>query len=271
MKGLLNSWRIPLIAVGFLVVGIQGLIIGSILIPLLRRVSDPEQVELRSQRLIQRGWRVLVRYLRWTGLVHVHVHGLENVRPGCMLVANHPTLIDTPVVVSMLPQVDCIISPSYSHIFAIRRAIAGAGYLSSDQGLLLVETAAARLRRGRILLIYPEGTRSPEVGAHPLHRGAAHIALRAGCDVVPVVLTAEPRTLVKGRAWYHAADRPIEYTIRVGEPIEPRPRIEPGESRARAAKRVTAQLQEVLGKGIGTLSAGPSGAREASQQSRRII
>ena len=68
-------------------------------------------------------------------------------------------------------------------------------------GAHAVRHAVERLRAGHSVVVYPEGTRTPAEGLRPFQRGAAHIALRAGCDVVPVCITVTPRALMQGQGW----------------------------------------------------------------------
>jgi 1-acyl-sn-glycerol-3-phosphate acyltransferase len=59
-----------------------------------------------------------------------------------------------------------------------------------------------RLADGQSVLVFPEGTRSPEQGLHELQRGAFEIARRTGVPVVPILITAAPPWLMKHQPWW---------------------------------------------------------------------
>ena len=128
------------------------------------------------------------------------------------------------------------------------RTIAAAGYLRAASGSALVREAASRLRAGRSIVVYPEGSRSPLEGLRPFQRGIAHIALRAGCDIVPVVISVKPRWLMRGRAFRNLPEEIPEWQIEVGPPIRPADYAQPGESRKEVARRITAMLQDYFEK-----------------------
>jgi 1-acyl-sn-glycerol-3-phosphate acyltransferase len=117
-----------------------------------------------------------------------------------------------------------------------------AGYLVNEEGQLLVESAVSRLRDNRSLLLFPEGTRSPQGGLGPFQRGAAHIALKSRRELLPVVITCDPPTLLKGQKWYEVPDRPAHLTLRVENPILPAEHRDAGTSPALAARRLTNEV-----------------------------
>ena len=128
-------------------------------------------------------------------------HDIDKLRePGLLVVANHPTLLDAVFLMSFMPQADCVVKASHYDNFWLSGAARGAGYIPNRSGPQLVEECAERLRRGRSVLIFPEGTRSPKNGLGTFARGAAHIALRAGSDLVPVTIECDPATLYRGKA-----------------------------------------------------------------------
>jgi 1-acyl-sn-glycerol-3-phosphate acyltransferase len=73
------------------------------------------------------------------------------------------------------------------------------------------------LGRGEAFGIYPEGTRSRDGRLYRGRTGVAHLALTAGCPVVPVGLTGTEDIQPVG------SSRPrlgkVEVTVRFGEPI----------------------------------------------------
>ena len=244
-----RAWRVARTGSGFALFfgGGAGL---AVALPLARRLTrDPAHFDLRAQAAIRRGYRVFVGYMELVGLSRVRVEGAERLTtPGPkIVVANHPTLIDTPLLAALLPQADCIANPAWADAPLLRGAIRAANYVRNDAGVEAVEEGVRRLRAGRTLLVFPEGTRTPAgVALGPLRRGAAHIAVRAGADLVPVAITCRPRTLMKGQAWYDVPDRRFDLTLRVLPPLSPKEAADGATSPSIAARRLTESLRARL-------------------------
>lgn len=244
----LARWRrIAATGFAFTCFGIGAVLLALLVFPLGRLgAATPEAADARVQRWIHLGFRGFRRLMEGLGLLHTRWIGLEALHtPGAKLVvANHPTLIDVVHLVAELPQADCIVNDARTRNPFLALAAREAGYLSNARGPELVAACAARLRAGRTVLLFPEGTRSPEKGLQPFHRGAAHVALAAGVPLVPVAIRCEPRTLMKGRPFWDVPERAAAYTLRVLEPIPAG--SEAGVSIAVAARRTTAELRRRL-------------------------
>ena len=74
--------------------------------------------------------------------------------------------------------------------------------------------AKALVRQGRVLVIFPEGTRVPHGESAPLGSGFAGLYKLLGLPVIPVAVDSGP---LYHRAW----KRPGTITIAAGEPIPP--------------------------------------------------
>ena len=178
--------------------------------------------------------------------------GLERLSQGGphLVVANHPTLADVVILLAHMPQADCIVGAEYARHPILRGAASAAGYIRNDGGVEVVEESVRRLRAGRSLLVFPEGTRSPRGGLQPFHRGAAHVALRAEWDLLPVLIDCQPPTLMKGQPWYEVPERTIRVTLRVEEPISAKPYAASERSAPIAARKLTAELREWFAKSM---------------------
>jgi 1-acyl-sn-glycerol-3-phosphate acyltransferase len=177
--------------------------------------------------------------------LRIRCRGSERLQaPGTLVVANHPTLIDALVLMSLMPQADCVVKESYYANPILRGTVRGAGYMNNRAGPKLIDQCADRLRRGRSVIIFPEGTRSPIHGIGPFARGAAHVALRTGCDPVPVTIQCDPATLCREQAWWEVPDRRFDLTLSVGEPLPIRECVDEKSNRAQAARAVTHKLHE---------------------------
>jgi len=155
------------------------------------------------------------------------------------------------ILVAVMPQADCIVKEENFVNPFMRGMLKATGYMPNLGGPALVDTCVARLRAGRSLLLFPEGTRSPKSGLGTFCRGAARIALVTGQDLLPVLITCDPPTLMKGQAWYDVPDRPFELHVRVAEPLPIEGFMARDESRAKTARALTASLREVFEKGLG--------------------
>ncbi len=229
-------------------------LLGAVLLPLAAlpmrlRGLPADAVTRRAQRVVHVFFRTFItfmmRVMRVGRVEWVNAEALT--RGPALVVANHPSLIDTPLLGTRLPQADFIVGPEWMRNGWMRRAIERGGYLSAEEGASLVQAVAERLRAGRTVVVYPEGSRSTAEGLRPFQRGAAHFALEAGCDILPVVLQVKPRVLMKGQRWTdYPREKPV-WRVEVGEPIHlPTPVADEG--RALAARRLTGVLEEYFEK-----------------------
>jgi len=80
-----------------------------------------------------------------------------------------------------------------------------------------LDEAAQRIRAGASVIIFPEGTRSPDGRLQPFKGGAMVLAIKAGVEVVPLAISGTHAILPKGKL----LARPGKVVIRVGQPIDP--------------------------------------------------
>lgn len=234
----------------FLLFGVAGLLMGAVVSPLLGlRERDPAIRELRVQALIQRCFAAFTGFMEWTGVISVSAVGIGALAEGGphLLVANHPTLIDVVLLGALLPQMDCVVKREMWSNPLMRGVVQGAGYLPNDGGEATVQACLHRLRAGRTVLLFPEGTRSPQGGLGRLQRGAAHVALASGAPLVPVTITCRPPGLMRGQKWYDVPERRMQLRLERGSSI---PADAQGASRSVAARRLTRELREHFEKGI---------------------
>jgi 1-acyl-sn-glycerol-3-phosphate acyltransferase len=234
----------------FAVFGLCGLLLAFVVFPVLRRLpGSRESRELRCQAVVQSFFRGFIRFMESIGVLRMRVLGRDAMRePGQVVVANHPTLLDAVFVMSLMPQADCVVKRATLSNPFMRGVIRGTGYLSNDRGGELVDTCVARLRAGRSLLVFPEGTRSPPGGLGPFRRGAAHVALESGKSIRTVVITCTPPALGRGRPWYDMPDERLEIEIDCRATLDPALLAGGAASRGVAARKVSAALRDFYAK-----------------------
>jgi 1-acyl-sn-glycerol-3-phosphate acyltransferase len=72
------------------------------------------------------------------------------------------------------------------------------------------------LDEGHVLMVFPEGTRSPDGSLQPAKDGVAMLALRTGAPIVPIAVVDSDRVWPKGRKLPRPGGR---IALRVGRPF----------------------------------------------------
>jgi 1-acyl-sn-glycerol-3-phosphate acyltransferase len=156
----------------------------------------------RTTREIGGAWsRALLRLLR----VEVLTEGLEHVPAGpAVYAANHASALDILVVFGHLP-VDfrIVYKRSLSLVPLVGWAIWLGGHLPIDRSHPFrarrsLEAAARRIRGGTSVVVFPEGTRSPDETVRRFKRGSFGLAIAAGVPVVPVSLAGVKGVVPRG-------------------------------------------------------------------------
>jgi 1-acyl-sn-glycerol-3-phosphate acyltransferase len=248
---LARRWRALRTGLAFLSFGV-GAIVVAVLVWLVARGAHAGR-EVRAQRIVHGAFRLFAWWMTRLGLIRtawIDPQRLDGQGPR-LFVANHPTLIDVVLLLSRVPQADCIVKTAARRNPFMRGIVARAGYLANDEGDALVDACAARIAAGRSVVLFPEGTRSPRGGLRRFQRGAAHIALKSGCPIVPIVITCRPPTLLKGQPWHDVPDRRAAYVLRVVEPLDPARYLSADTPLPVAARRLTADLQALYERWLG--------------------
>lgn len=135
------------------------------------------------------GYWLLLR-LNMEGLEHVPAHG------PAILMINHIGSLDPFVVVASMPRqvtamskVENFSIPFWGLVFRLYGAIP---VRRGEADRKALKQALAVLKGDTMLLIAPEGTRSPQRALQAAHNGLAYIAHRSGATIVPVAITGTP-------------------------------------------------------------------------------
>ncbi len=233
----------------FFVFGLGALVLAVLVMPATRLLHWRTPADLLTQRRVQRAFRAFARLGEALGIWQVRVDGAERLADGpAIVVANHPSLIDVVLLIAHLPQADCVVKAAAWRNPFLRGIVSLAGYVPNHDGPQLVEECARRLRAGRTLVLFPEGSRSPAVGLRPFKRGAAHIALASGAALRPVWIDCQPRILGKDQAWWAIPGERVRYTLRVGADLSAR-EAGAASSDALAARGATEALQRLFESG----------------------
>lgn len=215
------------------------------------QVWRPELTRLPEYTL----WRRLARRALWlTGRLLVAarlkltVRGLENFPPRgpALIVLNHLGDADIVVILSQLrsQQIDPLASSHLYDIPALRPFAEGYGVIWLHRGQpdrRALNCALESLRRGRFIILAPEGRESVAGGLEEGLGGAAFLALRAGVPIVPIAVTGTENERV-----YPALKRwpRLPVTMTVGKPFR---LVKTGDRRA-DLENGTAQIMRQLAR-----------------------
>lgn len=240
-----KAWRILATGIAFSVFGIGGVILPLVVVPVLYLwPARPAVRERRAKRAIHYTLRGFVEIMRGLGILTYQVENPAHFnRPGQLILANHPTLIDVVFLIAFIRHADCVVKSSLKRNPFTRGPINLAGYIANDDPEKIIEATISSLGRGNSLIIFPEGTRSTPGEALKLRRGAANVALRAGVPITPVVITCEPTTLTKGTPWYRVPERRFHITMKIQSNIEIAPFADAANP-SRAARHLTHFLEK---------------------------
>jgi 1-acyl-sn-glycerol-3-phosphate acyltransferase len=222
LKSISYAWRLCATALCFGMFGLLSLVSGMAVFPLVRLLPGSKATHQRRVRALFRlGMRLFVGFMRAVGVLTYEVRDAVRLgRPGQMILANHPSLIDVVFLLAFTPQPLCIVKSAMWRNPFTRWPVLAAGFVSNTPTFEMVEQTAAALAEGQSVIIFPEGTRTTPGQALQFHRGAANIAVKAALIVTPVFIRCDPTTLAKNMPWYRIPPRRVRFTIRVGADID---------------------------------------------------
>ena len=193
------------------------------------------------QHKIARAWgRMLMSVFQ----LELRLSGDANLDSGRAYVfaSNHFSLIDTPLMFGLMPQPFRVLArDGLWKIPFIGWHLNRAGHLPVNRtnpriAARNIAYAAAKVRAGRSILIFPEGGRRRGESMRPFKTGAAHIAIQSGAPIVPMAVVGTRRILPPGSLHL----RPGVAELRIGTPIPTRSRTGAG------AKVLTEQVRRQI-------------------------
>jgi 1-acyl-sn-glycerol-3-phosphate acyltransferase len=215
-----------------------------------------------KSHFIARLWARTILALSGT---RVKVIGADNVLIGKpqIFMSNHQSDFDIFVVLGFIPgQFRWIAKKELFKIPIFGGAMRNAGYIEIDRqnhekAMKSLEIAAQKIRDGKSVMTFPEGTRSKDGVVKPFKQGMFHLAIRAGVPIVPVciigagnIMSRRSLRITPGKVTM-IIDKPIDVT---GYTIE---------NRAQLIERVRNVIVDNYDRGIPSTAVEPSLAAKA--------
>jgi 1-acyl-sn-glycerol-3-phosphate acyltransferase len=190
----------------------------------LRPLSEQPEQPARKQknlyepystpRIFYEAMRALA-YLIFPLIMRLTLRGHYNLprRGPYIIVANHLSWMDIPLIPFAVPGKVIYMAKEelfYSKIGWLVRFLGAFPVKRGEGDRQALRAAEELLKQGKVLIIFPEGTRSKTHTLGKAHSGIGMIALRTGVPVVPVAIWGSENALKKFGA---------RVTISYGEPI----------------------------------------------------
>ncbi|MES2626105.1 MAG: lysophospholipid acyltransferase family protein [Pseudomonadota bacterium] len=248
MNRLNYYWRVVATGLCFATFSIGGLIFSFLVIPVVSLISkDATEKRRRTRHLIHLTLRFFTRMMSVLGVIEFDIREAGQVlrnHHGKVVIANHPSLIDVVVLISLMPHADCIVKNELWDNPYIGQVLRASQYINNSGDVeQLISACKQSLDEGYSLIIFPEGTRTTPGEALVLQRGASNIALRCKAPLVPVLINCEPATLTKNEKWYSVPPTKVKFSLRVDDVIDTVNFEVEKPSVAIRARHLTAQIQ----------------------------
>lgn len=145
------------------------------------------------------------RLMLWGSGVRLRVHFRERVRPGepHVFVCNHLSWHDVFAMAAAMPGTRFVAKAELFRIPVLSLGMRTVGMIRIERenrkaAFGSYEQAAARIRSGTSVVVYPEGTRGFSYTLRPFKKGPFVLAIASGVPIVPVVMHGQLDIMRKG-------------------------------------------------------------------------
>lgn len=209
-----------------------------------------------SGRVNHRWARLWGKVALWANRVQVRVEGLEHIsgQGPYVFMANHQGSYDIFALLGHLPfQFKWLAKKELFSVPILGLAMKATGYIFIDrQGtretVKAINKAAKMIREGMSVVIFPEGSRSPDGSIQPFKKGGFTLAIKSKVPIVPIAITGSGEIIPKGKLKVN----PGSITIRIGRPIEMK------DAAMKDREALMGQLHDIIASNLRLISQGPT-------------
>ena len=178
----------------------------------------------RKGKVIHRYARLWGKVALLANRVKVRVEGIEHLKGEgpYIIMSNHQGSYDIFALLSHLPfQFKWLAKKELFSVPFFGWVMAAAGYISIDREgtrktVEAMNEAARKIREGMSLLIFPEGSRSPDGSIQPFKKGGFTLAIKSKVPIIPISISGSREVMPKEK--FTSASGEIR--IRIDHPIE---------------------------------------------------
>jgi 1-acyl-sn-glycerol-3-phosphate acyltransferase len=177
-----------------------------------------------DENMIHRVANIWAKMLLAVANTRVEIIGADNILMGKpqIFMANHQSDFDVLIVLAHLPgQFRWIVKKELFQIPIFGRAMQGAGYIEIDRenrekAMMSIDKAAMKIREGKSVMSFPEGTRSKDGKIKPFKQGMFYLAIRSGVPIVPITIIGAGEIMPKRSLHI----KPGRITLIIDKPID---------------------------------------------------
>jgi 1-acyl-sn-glycerol-3-phosphate acyltransferase len=167
------------------------------------------------------------RMLLWLSGVQVDVEGEHNVSPDRpqIFMSNHQSDFDILIVLAHIPgQFRWIAKKELFKIPVFGKAMKNAGYIEIDRqhhqnALQSLDEAAKKIREGKSVVTFPEGTRSKDGTIKQFKQGMFYLAIQSGVPITPISIIGASKIMPKRSLMI----KPGRIKMIIGRPVDVSP------------------------------------------------
>jgi 1-acyl-sn-glycerol-3-phosphate acyltransferase len=249
----LYIFRVLMKWLSFFVFGLGTLTLAVLVFPVMLILFHPKaRFKKNARLLVSASFRKYIRFMEIIQIVELDTEDPQAFRnlSAKIVVANHPSLLDVVMLISLIPNADVIVRGNLVENIIVRGVVRRLYILNSLNFDELVETCKESLKQGNCIVIFPEGTRTPRTGIMHLKKGAARLSLLSGCNIVAVRIGGTDKYGLGKHDPFPAFNHTEKYIYRIRMLGCLSPAKYQDTEMPRAVRRLNEEIKESLSAGI---------------------
>lgn len=190
-----------------------------ILTPFVGLVSLLGKNSPRKKRIVHKtlqwGSKIIVNGFPGARVVYENFRGEEFDKPA-LIICNHQSHLDLPVLIAMNPKLIFLTNDWVWNSAVFGKLIHAADFLPVSQGVdVIIPKLKELIAEGYSIVVFPEGTRSPDCKILRFHQGAFHIAEELSLDILPFLIHGAGHYLPKKSFLFRRGEITVKMLDRV--------------------------------------------------------
>lgn len=175
-----------------------------------------------ASRLLYDFFRMILQIIALL-MFRVRYSGQKNIpsEGGVLVVSNHQSLFDPPLVgIACHRRMNYLARDSLFRFPLFGRLIKSLNAIAIDRegvGIAGIKESLKRLKRGEMVVVFPEGTRTPDGQIKPFRPGFTSLAVRSRAAILPVAIEGAYECWPRNQTFPHPGKIRVQY----GRPILP--------------------------------------------------